>query len=414
MLRHHIDEPSGTTIADRCPVIRGWCFAEPGQTIRAIQLAGAGIQLKASVGVFRPDVKTAFPEAPGEHTGFEIRGVLPAGKYEMTLAAQRGDGRWIELTKFTVSANRRYMPRWINGQWNELLFSQMPAQVAAAPRKVREEKFPRAAPLPRTPRLAIVTPSFNQASFLAETMRSVLDNQAGMTCDYVVEDGGSTDGSVDLIRRQAGRLHSWGSQPDAGQADAIVRGLARTDGAPEDVMAWLNSDDFYLPGALPFVADYFARHPNVDVIYGHRIVVDEASQETGRWFLPPHDPAVLDLYDFVPQETLFWRRRIWEKVGGLDTSFKFAMDWDLLLRFQAAAARIARVPYFLACFRVHAAQKTTAEMYRIGQREIDCLRTRTQGRAVSPEEIERDPRLLRYLRRSALTRFLWQLGIRLP
>ena len=101
-------------------------------------------------------------------------------------------------------------------------------------------------------------------------------------------------------------------------------------------MAWINSDDFYLPGALAFVADYFAWHPDVDVLYGHRVLVDEQSREIGRWFLPKHDPEVLRLNDFVPQETLFWRRRIWDRVGGIDPSYKFALDWDLLLRFQAA------------------------------------------------------------------------------
>ncbi|MFM1813546.1 MAG: Hyaluronan synthase [Pseudomonadota bacterium] len=89
--------------------------------------------------------------------------------------------------------------------------------------------------------------------------------------------------------------------------------------------------------------------------------------------------------DFVPQETLFWRRRIWDKVGGIDPSFRFAMDWDLLLRFQAAGAKIVRVPYFLACFRIHSAQKTSAQMHSVGQNEIDRLRERTFGRRISPE-----------------------------
>ena len=179
-------------------------------------------------------------------------------------------------------------------------------------------------------------------------------------------------------------------------------------------MAWINSDDFYLPGALGYVADYFAEHPDVDVLYGHRIVVNDESQEIGRWFLPQHDPEVLRLNDFVPQETLFWRRRIWDKVGGIDPSFKFALDWDLLLRFQAAGARIVRVPYFLACFRVHAAQKTSAQMHDIGQKEITLLRERTHGRRFPPQELERNSRLLRYLRRSAFIEWLWSLGIRAP
>jgi GT2 family glycosyltransferase len=150
------------------------------------------------------------------------------------------------------------------------------------------------------------------------------------------------------------------------------------------------------------------------VLYGHRIVVDESSREIARWFLPKHDDDVLRLNDFVPQETMFWRRRLWERVGGLDTSFKFAMDWDLLLRFSAAGARIVRVPYFLACFRVHPAQKTSAAMHDTGQREITLLRERTQQRPFPTHELETSPVLLRYLRRSALIEFLWKLGVRAP
>jgi len=203
-----------------------------------------------------------------------------------------------------------------------------------------------------------------------------------------------------------------GQRAGWGQADAIARGFAKTSGRPDDVMAWINSDDFYLPGAFGYVASYFAAHPDVDVVYGHRIVVDETSREIGRWFLPPHDPAMLRLNDFVPQETLFWRRRIWDKVDGIDPSLKFAMDWDLLLRFQEAGARIVRVPYFLACFRIHPAQKTSAQMHSIGQAEIDRLRTRANGRPVAAPELESHPRLIRYLRRSAFIEFLWSLGLR--
>jgi hypothetical protein len=140
--------------------------------------------------------------------------------------------------------------------------------------------------------------------------------------------------------------------------------------------------------------------------------VDEESREIARWFLPAHDPEVLRLNDFVPQETLFWRRRVWDQVRGLDTSFQFAIDWDLLLRFEAAGARIVRVPWFLACFRAHAAQKTAAFMHSTGQSEITRLRERTQGRPFPAQELERHPRLLRYLRRSAFIQFLWGVGWR--
>ena len=201
---------------------------------------------------------------------------------------------------------------------------------------------------------------------------------------------------------------------DFGQADAIAQAFAKTSGGPDDVMAWINSDDFYLPGALGFVAGFFSQHPDIDVLYSHRLVVDQNSQEIARWFLPRHNAKILHLNDFVPQETLFWRRRIWDKVGGLDTSLKFAMDWDLLLRFQAAGAKIVRVPYFLACFRVHPAQKTAAAMHSVGQPEIDRLRTRANGREIPPGELETNPLLLRYLRRSAFIEFLWKLGLRAP
>ena len=317
-----------------------------------------------------------------------------------------------------VHIRRQLLPLWLGGgEWTELMFFQMPAHMAYPPRPVRPERFPRVSSAAR-PRLSIVTPSYQQASFLDETMRSVLEQDTPV--DYVVQDGGSSDGSADLIQRQTlltaaapvtkPRLVAWASERDNGQADAIARGFAKTNGGSDDVMAWINSDDFYLPGALGFVGDYFARHPKVDVIYGHRIVVDEASQEIARWHLPPHDPEVLRLNDFVPQETLFWRRRVWDRIGGLDTSFQFAIDWDLLLRLQAAGAQIVRVPYFLACFRSHAAQKTAATMHSTGQEEITRLRERTQGRPFPADELERDPRLLRYLRHSAFIQFLWHLG----
>ena len=196
----------------------------------------------------------------------------------------------------------------------------------------------------RSPRIAVVTPSYGQASFLGRTLGSVLD-QAYPNLLYVVQDGGSKDGSVEVIRRHADRLHAWASEKDAGQADAIRRGFARVESGlgPDDVMAWLNSDDLLAPGSLAFVAGYFASHPEVDAIYGHRIIIDEADGEIGRWVMPRHDPETLEWIDYVPQETLFWRKRAWDRVGGLDPTFQFALDWDLLARFQQAEIGRAHV-----------------------------------------------------------------------
>jgi GT2 family glycosyltransferase len=425
-LQHYIDQPGDWTRLSRCLIVRGWCFGAAPGAVRGVRLRAGKFTLAGAIGFPRPDVKAALPAAPDLNTGFEIRGTLPGGKVRVVIEAQLADGTWTPLLDRVVRVRRQFLPLWLGGgDWMELMFFQMPAHMAHAPRPVAPERFPPGAGGAR-PKLSIVTPSYQQARYLGQTMRSVLD-QPGVACEYVVRDGDSTDGSKALIERmaaeyaapapgpapRASRLTAWSSAPDGGQADAIAQGFAQTSGGPDDIMAWINSDDYYLPGALAFVADYFARHPDVDMVYGHRIVVNEDAQEVARWFLPPHDPEVLRLNDFVPQETLFWRRRIWDRVGGLDPAFQFALDWDLLLRCQAAGAKIVRLPYFLACFRVHAAQKTTAFMHSTGQAEITRLRERTHGRSFPAREIEGHPLLLRYLRQSAWIEFLWRrLGVR--
>ena len=236
------------------------------------------------------------------------------------------------------------------------------------------------------PRISIVTPSYGQVEFIGRTMESVL-RQAYPNLEYFVQDGASTDGTLEVLGRYSDRLSGWESVSDRGQSHAINLGFAKTSG---EIMAWLNSDDLLLPGTLAYVADYFSRHPDVDVIYGHRILIDEQDKEIGRWVLPPHDDSSLSWADFIPQETLFWRRAIWEKAGGqIDESFRFAMDWDLLLRFRKARARIVRLPYFLGAFRIHDAQKTSAAINEVGLEEMKGLRIRELGRSVSQGEVRR-------------------------
>lgn len=431
----HIDHPSNWDSLTRYLLIRGWCFEGNGNSVQAIRLKinQPALIFYGLVGKARPDVRAAIPAAPDDNTGFEIRVVLPSGKITFSLEVQLTGGAWHSFIARTVTIRSRWLPLWLSeSSWEELMLSQIPSQMEYPPRNLPLVRFPKSTTdQARWPKLSIASPSFQQARYLPDTIRSVLEQSQEVRCEYVIHDGGSTDGSVEVIRRSVQQktnfkntesirvatgtdacLVTWTSEPDAGQADAIARAFAKTSGSPSDLMAWINSDDFYLPGTFAFVADFFARYPDVDVIYGHRLLVDENSREIGRWFLPEHDDEVLKLYDFVPQETMFWRRRIWDKVGGLDQSYKFAMDWDLLLRFQAAGAKIVRVPHFLACFRIHQAQKTSAQMNSIGQKEIDSLRRRALGREITPEEIETHPKLLGYLRRSAWIRFLWRLGIR--
>jgi FkbM family methyltransferase len=250
-------------------------------------------------------------------------------------------------------------------------------------------------PMP-APMITVVTPSLQQGRFLERTLYSVL-RQDYPALEYVVQDGGSTDETLAVLESFDGAITRWRSEPDSGQGDAINRGFRETRG---EIMAWLNADDLLLPGALAYVARYFDEHPDVDVVYGHRIMIDEHDRQIGKWVMPAHDDRALTYADYVPQETLFWRRRIWDAVGGsVDTRFAYALDWDLLLRFQAAGAKTVRLPRYLGAFRVHPAQKTTAQQVT-GDIECDVIRRRLHGRPVLTREAFE--RLKPYLVRSML------------
>lgn len=253
------------------------------------------------------------------------------------------------------------------------------------------------------PTISMVTPSFNQGAFIEQTLASILD-QDYPELEYFVQDGASQDGTVDVLRKWELRLAGWTSEKDSGQSEAINRGFQRTRG---EIMAWLNSDDLLLPGALNTVADYFNRHPEVDVVYGDRLLIDEHGLEIGRWILPGHDSNVLSWADYVPQETLFWRRRIWNKVGGqVDESFRFAMDWDLLVRFREAGAKFGHIPRFLGAFRIHAHQKTSAQINDIGMREMGRIRERLHGHV--PNHLEIRDNILPYLLKHVLWDFAFK------
>lgn len=204
------------------------------------------------------------------------------------------------------------------------------------------------------PRISIVTPSFNQGRFLAATIESVL-SQEYENLEYIVIDGGSTDGSVDIIKRYADRLTYWVSEPDGGQADAIIKGFQRSSG---EIMGWLNSDDLLLPHCLATVARSFIGSPTTQMIYGNIVVVNEhghALQESRQFQVEFHD-----LYyggHIINQEATFWTRGLYEKAGGLNRDLFYAMDYDLWVRMAEISCPL-HIPFLLAAFRRHPSQKT--------------------------------------------------------
>jgi hypothetical protein len=222
-------------------------------------------------------------------------------------------------------------------------------------------------------RFAIVTPSLNQARFIKATIDSVLQ-QNYPNLAYLVQDGGSGEETIDILKSYGASVQ-WRSEFDSGQADAINRGFKWIEG---DIMAYLNSDDVLLPGTLAYVARFFNENPDVDVVYGHRIYIDADGLEVGRCVLPPHGAEAFKWADYIPQETSFWRRRVWEAVGPIDETFSFALDWDFLLRSQRAGFRFKRLARFLACFRVHDGQKNVS-MAHVGKNEMRRIRIEHLG-----------------------------------
>jgi glycosyltransferase involved in cell wall biosynthesis len=234
-------------------------------------------------------------------------------------------------------------------------------------------------------RIAMVTPSYNQRKYLEATVASVL-GQNYPALFYHVQDGASKDGTVDLLNAY-GEQVSWRSEADSGQANAINIGF-KIAAVDCDIMAYLNSDDTLLPGTLSYIANVFQTRPDIDIVYGHRIFIDADGSEIGRAVFPPHDDNALLYVGYVPQETMFWRRSVWDRIGPIDENFRFALDWDFMLRAQQAGYKMVRLPRFLGCFRIHAEQKTSA-MMGIGQQEMQLLRQRYLGHTPTQPEIYR-------------------------
>lgn len=206
------------------------------------------------------------------------------------------------------------------------------------------------------PKLSIVTPSFNQAQYLEETILSVLQ-QKYESLEFIVIDGGSTDASVEVIHKYEDQLAFWVSEKDRGQAHALNKGLAQATG---DFVAYINSDDFYLPGAFAAVMDYFRDHPECDWLCGDTLMFGEGQEDVVVSAIIPESAAhALSWAYKAPQPGMFWKRELLRE--GFDDRWRYCFDHELYVRLLLAGHECQHLPVTLAAYRLHPTSKTVAE-----------------------------------------------------
>jgi glycosyltransferase involved in cell wall biosynthesis len=214
------------------------------------------------------------------------------------------------------------------------------------------------------PRITIVTPSYNQQGFIEETIRSVL-LQGYPNLEYIIIDGGSMDGSADIIKGYEKFLAYWVSEPDHGQTDAINQGFLRSTG---DILAWQNSDDIYLQNAFFSAAEGFRNHPRGSLVFGNIKFIDEESRDRGELrFVPFSRWALICEGTMLANQAAFWKRELFLRAGTLNASLTFCMDYEFFLR-ASSHGRFEFIRQFLGAFRLHGESKS-ATVPQVGMQE---------------------------------------------
>lgn len=204
-----------------------------------------------------------------------------------------------------------------------------------------------------TPTISIVVPSLNQAPFLRQCLESILGQRAPM--EVIVIDGGSTDGSVEIIQEYDADIHYWVSEPDTGQADALNKGFTHATG---DILGWLNADDMYLPDAFHTVAASLSPQSSAPaLVYGGCVRFSHQEQRTRMAAALPYDPDRLAYYDYINQPSTFWTRELWNRTGPLNTGMTYAFDWEWWLRAREFCS-FTPVDQVLSLYRYHQGHKS--------------------------------------------------------
>ncbi len=223
--------------------------------------------------------------------------------------------------------------------------------------------------------VSIITPSYNQAKYLEQTILSVLE-QDYPRMEYIVIDGASTDGSVEIIQKYAGRLAHWESVKDNGQADAINKGFAHATG---EIVAWLNSDDYYLPGTISAAVKVFEENPDVVLVYANMLAVDESGQTFNTLTYKQLTLEDLLCFQIIGQPAVFMRRSALQKTSGLDLTFHFLLDHLLWIKI-AKQGRILHINQTWSAARYHAEAKNVAKAAEFGREAFRILETIAQDK----------------------------------
>lgn len=206
---------------------------------------------------------------------------------------------------------------------------------------------------PSWPKISIVTPSYNQAQFLERTILSVL-NQNYPNLEYIIIDGGSTDGSVEIIKKYEKYLAYWVSERDKGQADAINKGFKISTG---ELIGWQNSDDIYLPGAFHVLISEYTKHPNYDVYFGNIYLIDANDNIIREMRFIPFSVEHLIYYDWnLSSQAVLWKRKIFEELGYLE-NYHVGFDYEWFIRLGKMTKRFKFIRHFLGAYRIHPASK---------------------------------------------------------